>query len=200
MKMLWPSALLLIVLSCKNPAPRTEVPPQPEQKEEKNYLPVLDVLKGDERQADSFATGVLLRRTTPAGRDSTYIQLPELKKMMGEFFSPELDSANFHSQFTETTLADGNSKTITFIYTSNSNSTALRRVMVYITPSQTIDRISRVYMEKEAQAGDTSISQKLTWKLKQYLIIVESRKTASGYESSTVRKAIWDPAQFGEQE
>ena len=165
----------------------------------KRYLPVADFIREDIRNIDSFATGILLRKTTGNKRDSTYINPIEFKKLANQFLPAELDSATFHAQFTESSLADPGSEVLNFIYTANTDKTSLRKIILYITPTQTGDKISRIYMEKQIVSGDTSVSQKLTWKMKEYLIIAENKQTNSGFNSTEVRKAVWDPQKFAEQ-
>jgi hypothetical protein len=131
--------------------------------------------------------------------DSAFIQQEEFKRLADQFFSPELDSAIFQTQFSETSLMDETTQMLNFMYSSTNNNTALRKVIVYVSPSHSTDKVARIYMEKESTKGDTTISQKLTWKMRQYLIIAEITQTPAGYSSTRIRKAIWDPQQFADQ-
>jgi len=169
------------------------------EKEPKSYLPIASFINEDIRNVDAFAAGILLKTKSGKKTDSFFIKPEEFKIMAGEFLVPELDSAIFYNEFTEESIADQATQTINFIYTSGNDKTILRKAIVYATPSQTNHKVSRIYMEKENQAGDTTIKQKLTWKIKQYLIITEIRQTPQGFNSVITRKATWDPRLYADQ-
>ena len=178
--------------ACKN----SSVKPVPEQAI--SYLPVTDFIQEDIKKIDSFGGGILLKTSGTLKNDSAFIQPQQFKLLVSEFFLPELDSAIFYSQFSETSLMDETTQMLNFIYTADSNKTALRKVIVYVSPSLTTDKVHRIYMEKENRIGDTVVSQKLTWKMRQYLIIAEIKETPNGFNSTLIRKAIWDPQQYAD--
>jgi hypothetical protein len=128
-----------------------------------------------------------------------FIKPDEFKNIAREFLVADLDSAVFSNEFSEESIADQASQTINFIYTSGNDKTILRKVIVYVTPSQLTDKVSRIYMEKEIVSGDTTIKQKLTWKIKQFFIITEIRQTPQGFNSVITRKATWDPQLYADQ-
>lgn len=185
------------IAACKN-SPTGPVEKDTTATDTKSYLPVNDFIREDIKQVDSFAGGILLKTTGTVKKDSAFIQPGEFKELTREFFSPELDSAIFYNQFSETSLMDESTKMLNFIYTSNSTATEIRKVIVYVSPSLSTDKVSRIYMEKELSRGDTAISRKLTWKMKQYLVIAEMKQTAGGYNSTRIRKAIWDPQLYAD--
>jgi hypothetical protein len=191
------------IVACKNndqstaPADSEAVP---KEQEPKSYLPIVSFINEDIRNVDAFAAGILLKTKTGQKTDSIFIKPEEFKNIAREFLVPELDTAIFHNDFTEESIAEQATQTVNFIYTSNNDKTILRKAIVYASPSQVNHKISRIYMEKEKQAGDTTIKQKLTWKIKQYFIITEIRQTAQGFNSVITRKAIWDPQLFADQE
>lgn len=180
------------MVACKN----SSVKPVTEQA--KSYLPVTDFIREDIKKIDSFGGGILLKTTGTLKNDSAFIQPQQFKLLVSEFFLPELDSAIFYNQFTETSLMDETTQMLNFIYTADSNKTALRKVIVYVSPSLTTDKVHRIYMEKENRIGDTIVSQKLTWKMRQYLIIAEIKETPNGFSSTRIRKAIWDPQHYAD--
>ncbi len=193
MKNLWIIFLMAgSIVACKN----SSVKPIPEQA--KSYLPVTDFIREDIKKIDSFGGGILLKTSSPVKNDSAFIQPRQFQLLVSEFFLPELDSAIFYNQFTETSLMDETTQMLNFIYTADSNKTALRKVIVYVSPSLTTDKVHRIYMEKENRIGDTIVSQKLTWKMRQYLIIAEIKETRNGFNSTRILKAIWNPQHYAD--
>ena len=203
MKNYW--ILLLIICSivaCKNNN-HSSVPAEseavPNSKESKSYLPIASFIIEDIKKVDSFSSGILLKTQAGQKTDSVFIQPADFKKIAGEFLVSDFDSAVFNKEFTEESLADQATQTLNFMYTSVNNKTILRKAIVYVTPSQTTDKVTRIYMEKENQSGDTTIKQKLTWKIKQYFIITEIRQTSQGFNSVRTQKVTWDPQLFVDQ-
>jgi hypothetical protein len=193
--------LVVLVLSCKNQKKTEESPLVPVTLDStgldspNNYLPIAVLLKGEMKWVEDFAGAILLKTKTDSKKDSAYISLDEFKKLGNSVISAEMDSAYFVGHFKEESIADGGSEGLTFIYTGNSTG-ELKKVMVYINRTETSDKVGRVYFEKEIVKGDTSIVQRCTWKLQHYLMIVESKQIGNGNPSTTVRKAIYDPAEY----
>lgn len=164
--------------------------------QEKSYLPITDFIKEDIKQVDSFAGGILLKTTGGNKHDSLFIQPEVFKSLANEFLLPDLDSSIFYTRFTETSLMDETTQMLNFIYIADSTTTSLRKVIVYVSPSKSYDKVSRIYMEKETRKGDTTISHKMTWKIKQYLVIAAIKQAPGGYTSTRIQKAIWDPQHY----
>ena len=203
MKNYWISLLFICsIIACKNKEQSTTPADSgavPNDKAPKSYLPIASFINEDIRNVDAFAAGILLKTKTGKKTDSIFIKPEEFKNIAGEFLAPELDSAIFYNEFSEESMADQATATVNFIYTSGNDKTILRKVIVYVTASQSADKVSRIYMEKESKSGDTTIKQKLTWKIKQYFIITEIRKTPQGFNSVITRKATWDPQLYADE-
>jgi hypothetical protein len=189
------------IIACKNK--NQSKPPEsgtvPNENESKSYLPIASFINEDIRNVDAFAAGILLRTKNGQKTDSLFIKPEEFKNLAREFLTSDLDSAIFSNEFSEESIADQATQTINFIYTSANDKTILRKAIVYVTTSQSTDKVSRIYMEKENKSGDTTIKQKLTWKIKQYFIITEIRQTSQGFNSVITRKATWDPQLYADQ-
>ena len=199
MKKFWIYSLALFIAACNNTNPKTDENSPGETPEPLNsHLPVADFILEDIKQVDSFAGGILLKSISNGKKDSAFIPNEAFHKLANEFLLPELDSTIFSNQFSETSLMDETSEMLNFIYTADSNQSNLRKVIVYVSPSLSIDKIIRVYMETETQKGDTTVSHKLTWKMRQYIIIAENKRSGA-YNSVVIRKAIWDPQHFADQ-
>ncbi len=192
--------ILLVMISsyaCKNDSVK-KVDADSISEQEKSYLPITDFIKEDIKQVDSFAGGILLKTIEGKRQDSAFIQPEAFKTLANEFLLPDLDSAIFCNQFTETSLMDETTQMLNFIYMADTTTTSLRKVIVYVSPSKSYDKVSRIYMEKETRKGDTTISHKMNWKIKQYLVIAAIKQAPGGYTSTRIQKAIWDPQHYAD--
>lgn len=164
-----------------------------------SFMPVPDFLKEDLRKVDSFSGGIVLKTLRDDRKDSVYISIEDLKDRSKAFLLEDLDSATFNREFTETSIMDETTSLLNFIYMAKPGShTTVRKVVVYIAPSLATDKISRIYIEREFSRGDTVVSQKMTWKLRQYWMIAEEGSVPGKVNYLTVQRAIWDPTKFGE--
>ena len=198
MKKFWIYSLALFIVACNNTNPKTETnEPGKSPEPVKSHLPVAAFIQEDIKKVDSFAGGILLKTINGSKEDSAFISNEAFHKLADEFLLPDLDSTAFSMHFTEASLMDETTEMLNFIYTADSNQSNLRKVIVYVSPSLSIDNISRVYMETETLKGDTTVSHKLTWKMRQYLIIAENKRSGA-YNSVVIRKAIWDPQHFAD--
>lgn len=189
--------ILLVFSACKNHS--TQKPPAADDSVS-SYLPVADLLKMDIKQTDSFATSILQKGRINDRKDSFFIQPGRFHELADTFLCPQLlDSLQFRQGYTENSLMDASTQMISFIYTANSPDNPLRKVLVYVTPSPVTDKVSRIYMEKGFQKGDTAIDQKLTWKIGQYFMIVSIEQPASGPVITSVQTVIWDPLLFSKE-
>ncbi len=189
---------MLVFLSCKQKGQPAETTTATDSTAE-SFMPVPDFLKEDLRKVDSFAGGIVLKTLRDDKRDSVFIQPEELKARSMAFMTEELDSVYFHREFTETSLMDETTSMLNFIYTAKPGSpSTVRKVVVYIAPSLATDKINRIYIEREFSRGDTVVSQKMTWKLRQYWMLAEEGAIPGKASYRLVQKAIWDPTQFGE--
>jgi hypothetical protein len=93
---------------------------------------------------------------------------------------------------------DETTQMLNFIYTQNQPNWPLQKVMVYIKPSLSNDKVNRVYMEREFTSGDTVVQQKLTWKMQEYFYIISMRQPKNGPAVTSMEKVIWDPQYFAE--
>jgi hypothetical protein len=192
-------ALLLLAVACKHKPKDQGVAAIQDSTEIKNYLPVADFIRNDIARVDSFSGGIVRKIITNGKKkDSAFIQLPVFHQLANQFLLPELDSASFHEHFTENSLMDETTQMIQFIYSGKTADWPMRNVMVYLSPSQASDKVSRIYMEREFTNGDTSIQQRFTWKMQEYFYIITVKQPKDGPAVTTMDKVIWDPQFFGE--
>jgi hypothetical protein len=83
-----------------------------------------------------------------------------------------------------------------FIYNAKTDSQALRKVIVYISPGMSGDKVDRIYMEKKYSQGDTTVDQKLSWRMKHYFYILTMLQPKTGKPVTKVDKVIWEPQDF----
>ena len=193
-------ALLLLAVACKHKPqqPAVDVQSAQDSLPPSTYLPVADFIKSDIIKVDSFAGGILKKGNIEGRKDSAFIKPAAFHKLASQFISPELDSASFHDQFSEHSLMDETTQMLNFIYTAKSPESSLRSVMVYLQPSLTTDQVKRIYMERAFNSGDTTIEQKLTWKLQEYFYVVTIRQPKNGPAVTSMEKVIWDPQFFAD--
>jgi hypothetical protein len=193
-------ALLLLAVACKHkPKAATAVTATEDSVSTGSYLPVADFIRNDIIRVDSFSGGILKKGNINGKKDSSYIQLPVFHQLAKQFLLPELDSTSFHEHFTESSLMDQTTEMLNFIYTPKQADWPLRKVMVYITPGSTGDKVNRIYMEKEFTRGDTAFHQKLTWKCDAYFYIVSLSQPKNAPAVTSMEKVIWDPQYFSEE-
>lgn len=193
-------ALLLLALACKHKPqqPAGAIQPARDSLNSGTYLPITDLIKNDIVKVDTYAGGILKKVTTEGKKDSTYIQPSEFHKLASQFLLTELDSASFHDHFTEHSLMDETTEMLNFIYSAKDPEPSLRNVMVFLQPSLANDQVKRIYMERSFNSGDTSIEQKLTWKMMEYFYVITIRQPKNGPAVTSMEKVIWDPQNFAD--
>jgi hypothetical protein len=193
-------ALLLLAVACKHKPqqPAGYVQSAQDSLTSSAYLPVADFIKNDIIKVDSFAGGILKKGNIEGRKDSAFIKPAEFHQLANQFLLTELDSASFHDHFTEHSLMDETTQMLNFIYTAKAPESSLRNVMVYLQPSTQTDKVNRIYMERAFNSGDTTIEQKLTWKLQEYFYIITIRQPKNGPAVTSMEKVIWDPQFFAD--
>ena len=189
---------MCLLTSCKNTNNKT-VEVENTDTTSGSFMPVPDFLKEDLRKVDSFSGGIVLKTLRDDKKDSVFISMDDFKERSKAFLLEDLDSATFNREFTETSIMDETTSLLNFIYMAKPGSpTTVRKVVVYIAPSLATDKINRIYIEREFSRGDTVVSQKMTWKLRQYWMLAEEGSVPGKVNYMSVQKAIWDPTKFGE--
>ena len=194
-------ALIVLVAACKH-KPKESVATVSDSKDSVSsgsFLPVAEFIKSDITRVDSFSGGILVKANINGKKDSAYIQPPHFHQLANQFLFPELDSASFHEHFTESSLMDETTEMLNFIYTPKQANWPLQKVMVYVSPATTGDKVDRIYMEKDFTRGDTSFHQKLTWKSGEYFYIISLEQPNNGPAVTSIDKVIWDPQHFSEE-
>lgn len=194
------TALLLLAVACKHKPqqPAADVQTTQDSLNSGTYLPITDFIKDDIVKVDTYAGGIMKKMNTAGKKDSSYIKPAEFHQLASQFLLPELDSASFHNHFTEHSLMDETTEMLNFIYSPKDADVSLRNVMVFLQPSLTTDKVNRIYMERSFNSGDTTIEQKLTWKMMEYFYVITIRQPKNGPAVTSMEKVIWDPQSFAD--
>ena len=194
-------ALVLLTGSCKNQEKKEEAAIVPVSMDtaatKQNYMPIQVILQGELKWVEDYAGAILLKSSSENKKDSAYISLDQFKQLGKSVISSDLDSAYFNEHFKEESIVDAASNGLTFVYTG-ADTREVKKVMAYITRTETSDKVGRVYFERAFTSGDTAIVQRCTWKLHHYLMIVSTRQVGNGASTTQVQKAIYDPADINE--
>ncbi|HVK49657.1 MAG TPA: hypothetical protein VM488_17465 [Pseudobacter sp.] len=190
----------LAFCSCKDKTAKAPAEPAPDSTKANtatSYLPIRELIQEDIRNVDSFAAGILHKKESTK-KDSAYISPVEFRQLAVQFLLPELDSTNFVNQYGMDSFMDETTGLINFIYPAKEPETSLRKVVVYIKPSLTVDKVNRIYYEKEFRDGNDFVQQKLTWVMGKYFYILTIRHPQKGEPVSSVERVIWDPESYAD--
>lgn len=185
---------LLIGVSCQQKVATD--PTQLSPPEDSSFMPVLDLLKEDRERVKTEAGGILQKTTGGPTADSAFLTLEQFLSLSSSFLLPELDSARFQESFSETSFLDESTGLLSFLYTLQKDSGRLKQVIVYISPGATKDQVNRISLDLQEPAPEGARTIKMTWKIKQYFMIVTEEPSRNGIPKRTVQKVIWDPNLF----
>jgi hypothetical protein len=188
---------LLIGVSCQQKVATAPSPPSP--LEDSSFLPVLDLLKEDRERVISEAGGILQKTTGGSSPDSVFLTLEQFLSLSSSFLLPELDSARFQGSFAETSFLDESTGLLSFLYSRQKDSGRLKQVIVYISPGATKDQVDRISLDLQEPTPEGERNSKMTWKIKQYFMIVTETTSKNGVRKRTVQRVIWDPNQFASE-
>lgn len=189
--------LILILNSCKNkeesPSTGPESTAKADSPEVKSYLPVLDFVKAEIRNVDSFFAGIR-KITIRDGKtvDSTYISSEEFHKLAAEFETNELSKEFLEQHYEETSFMDHSTQAVTFTYSTEEHQLPIKRIDLLTTEVNGIDKMKSLFVEKVINSGDTAIVKRLLWKAgKNFLLVTQS---SIGQKQPVVSqvKVVWD--------
>jgi hypothetical protein len=190
--------ICMAIFSCKEKPARSPAAPTADTPDTPiTYLPVTDLVREDIRRVDSFAAGILHKKESDR-KDSSYISQDEFKKLAAQFLAPELEPGKFEQLFSQESLMDETTGLINFIYPAKDTGSPIRKVVVYIKPSLSVDKVDRIYIEKDLKEGNDYVQQKLTWVIEKYFYILTIRHPEKGEPVTTLEKVIWDPQSYAD--
>lgn len=126
-----------------------------------NFFPVTSYIKGEIYNIKKSGINPMKYVSIKDKTDSAWLKMEELDAEVQEFLTPEIDSTNLISLFSEKSFLDRSINAVTLTYdpiNTLPDSMHLRHWDVYINP--TTNKIKRVYMVKEIDKNKTL---QLTW-------------------------------------
>jgi hypothetical protein len=172
---------VLLFYSCNN---------QPE-KEKATFIDVAGYLKGQLAFLDTVPLALLKTSLIDTVyTDSMFIQKEKLRAIVNNFLLPQLDKGTFEKSFEETTFMDASINTITLTYNAIDKTLPVQRIDVYVNPET--EQIKRIYLVRQQQLKDTTLSQQLLWNHNSSCTIISNRQTSKGEETNTTEKITWN--------
>jgi hypothetical protein len=190
------TALLLLALlpGCADDleSPKSQTAQLPDSANKaKQFFPVLDYLKGEVRNVDSFATAVRVYITANGKTDSSIINVERFNALMQEFLSPELSKDNLEKYYTETSFFDQTTSTSTFTYATKNDDLEFHRIDVLVQGSDAFDKVSSIYLEKFTGNNDSSVLKKVLLVAGRSAVISSETVIGRNKPMVTQQKYVW---------
>ena len=158
-----------------------------------HIFPVTSFLKGRLRILDTVQVTPLQTITENGKVDSLWMKAPDIRKHAQPFLSPLIDSATMSTLFTENSFLDQTINAYTFSYdpkASLPDSINLIHWDVYMNPQT--NTIERIYMVKEKDENNESVTTQLTWLVDKWYSIRTITKLQGKEAHVREEKMIWD--------
>lgn len=156
------------------------------------YFPVRDFLLSEIRYVDSLPVGILQYKVSNGKTDTSYITLDSFHLAASEFLAESLEMPRFRNSYVETAFFDQSTGSNTFMYQSNNEQDAIRRIDVLSKAGAAYDEVTSIFMEKYSSRGDTLLSRKMTWHPRKKLNINTSRTLGPKTISEEQLTIVWD--------
>ncbi len=147
--------ILAVLASCGNgDSPKKE-------QADKAFFPVNAQVLSELKQLDSMPLAVFHYHQERDGRkDTTIVTKEQLRVAVKELLDADITGIDLRSKYTESVYMDQSIGTVTMSYVPNDKDLPVRKVDVYLDPSN--DRMKQVYVETSGPGkGDSSISRKM---------------------------------------
>jgi hypothetical protein len=158
----------------------------------KQFFPVLDYLKGELNNVDSFATVIRVYTTMNGKTDSSMIKVEEFNGIMQEFLPPELSKENFEKYYSESSFYDQTTQTSTFTYATKNDDLEFHRIDVLVQGSESYDKVSSIYMEKFIGGDDSSMIKKMLLVGGKSLMINSEKTVGNNKPVARQEKYVWN--------
>ncbi|MGB4845220.1 MAG: hypothetical protein WBP16_12205 [Ferruginibacter sp.] len=184
-------AVVLVLSACNNPAADEKNNVANTEAAEQKFFPVTSFLKGEIFEIKKSGINPLKYTTVNNHTDSVWLKIEDIDNTVKEFLTPEIDSANLITLFTEKSFLDQSINAITLTYDANGplpDSMKLKHWDIYIDPET--QKIKRIYMVKEISRSTTL---QLTWVSRQWCKITTIVTDKAGVSSvDKEEKLNWD--------
>jgi hypothetical protein len=159
----------------------------------KDFFPVADYIRTEISTVDSTPIAILKYAIQNNRTDSAFISSPVFHRMAQEFILPDLDSATFEKNYSQTTFTDENTGVLTFTYSPRDKVRPLRRVDVLVN-TEANNQVKSIYMENATSSGDTFVIKKLLWRAKKSFLIITELQPPGKAAIVRQEKVVWDPS------
>lgn len=161
-----------------------------------NFFPVADYIAGQIKLIDSLQLPISKKITIGKKESLVAADYRDLVEQAGYFQNPDFTKPGIRESYKETSFADQSIPSVTFNYTTSDTAAAFQRVDVIINPDPVkADQVRSIYMEKNTQAGDTMILQKMYWKADKHMLIITEKRLGNQTLPIQQVKLTWDPTE-----
>lgn len=187
-------------IACKNNTAATTEAPATTQKDsstvQKAFFPIVDFIGGEMKMVDSLQLPLTKTITINKKEKLTRLSDEEFRLLAKNFTEPDINSPALKQFYTESSIADESTPSISFTYTTTNTSLVIQKVNVFVKPDPIDnDKVRGIYIEKVFKSGDTLIQQKLYWKAGRNMQINTEKRIGDKLLPAEQVKVVWDPSE-----
>jgi len=162
--------VVIATSSCNNNPPKADNKLSPAADStvgtaQSDFFPIPDYIGGQLKIIDSLKLPVSKTVTINNVPRLSESSLQELRELAQNFRQPDINDPAIKKQYTETSIADQSTPSVTLIFTTKDTSLPIQKIEVYVKPDPVnTDKVTGIYMEKIFSRNDTGFNQKLYWK------------------------------------
>ena len=189
-------AISLLLGACKNnssekaadnPITKESIP------KEQSFFPVPDYIGGQIRIIDSLQLPISKSVTVNNKTKLSAATDKELAELAQNFRQPDISNPAIKKFYTETSIADQSTPSVTLIFTTSDTTLPIQKINVYVKPDPVEnDKVTGIYMEKIFSRNDTSFNQKLYWKTGKNMQVITEKKVKGKALPVEQIKISWD--------
>jgi hypothetical protein len=181
----------MLLLSCHHSSNSEALKKEKPAPEKQSFFPVTAYIKGELYELKASGINPLKYTTTGNHTDSAWLKHEDLDVAVREFLTPEIDSLNLVSLFTEKSFLDQSIGAVTFTYDATGplpDTMTLKHWDVYIDPET--GKVKRIYLVKEISPTRTLQMTWLSGKWCKITSIILDHNGTSAIEKE--EKITWD--------
>lgn len=157
------------------------------------FFPVAEYLETEILRIDSFPEALRKFTTRNGQTDTAYIQPSEFNNLALQFLVPAFSDGSFEKQYTENSIMDRSTETVTLTYSPKENDLPLQRVDVVTIAENGVNKVRSVYLENRKVSGDSVIFQKLFWETGRQMQIISQTRVKGQPPVEQQVKVVWNP-------
>lgn len=189
MNKLIPFLILLLATACGN----SEAETAPADGSDAAYYPVVAYLQEQTARIDSSLYTLIQVNKSGSRSDTVYLERKDFKTLSQPFTSlPNIATGNLKSKYNESRLYDETLDRFIITYTPKSGEEdleVLRQDIVIVPNTGEGENIESVYIERQLEAGDSTVQMKMSWEAaKGFTIrsIIQKEKSAEVLRTTEV--------------